>query len=65
MGRGYDSSTQGQLRTPVPTTDRERTFRAQQRRATTRQVATRAVDAQDCAFLLDVLGLHPSEGFAP
>lgn len=65
MPGGFDSSTQGQLRTPAATTDRERAQRALTRRAAVLTVATRAPDADDCALLLEALGLHPSEGLTP
>ncbi|EHK85654.1 hypothetical protein ACWGRK_01670 [Saccharomonospora azurea] len=34
----------------------------EQRRRAVRAVASAAVDAEDCAELLDALGLHPEEG---
>lgn len=62
MGRGYDGSSHGQLFLPGDHTERERAQKAAVRRAATRLVGTRAVDAADCALLLDMLGLNPSEG---
>ncbi|WP_084612337.1 hypothetical protein [Thermocrispum municipale] len=35
---------------------------AEQRRRATRAVAALSNDAQECAMLLDMLGLHPAEG---
>lgn len=35
---------------------------ASERRHATRQVAMLATDAEDCAMLLDMLGLDPAEG---
>jgi hypothetical protein len=39
-------------------------FAADQRRRAVRAVASAATDADDCALLLDALGLRPSEGLA-
>lgn len=62
MGRGYDSSNQSGLYVPEARTEREKALRAQTRRAATRVVAGRAGTAENCALLLDVLGLNPNEG---
>ncbi|HET6500406.1 MAG TPA: hypothetical protein VFG87_06540 [Amycolatopsis sp.] len=37
---------------------------AEQRRRAVRAIASAATDADDCATLLDALGLRPSEGLA-
>ena len=37
---------------------------AEQRRRAVRAIASAATDAEDCALLLDALGLRPSEGMA-
>lgn len=65
MGRGYDSSTQGQLYVPEARTAREKDLRAKTRRAATRVVAGRVSTADDLRHLLDVLGLDPTEGRTP
>lgn len=37
---------------------------AEQRRRAVRAIASAATDADDCALLLDALGLRPAEGLA-
>ncbi|UQS25625.1 hypothetical protein L1857_23880 [Amycolatopsis thermalba] len=50
----------------VPVTSAEDTeMIAAQRRRAVRAVASAAADAEDCALLLDALGLKPAEGITP
>ncbi|GAA3840356.1 MULTISPECIES: hypothetical protein [Amycolatopsis] len=50
----------------VPVTSAEDTeMIAAQRRRAVRAVASAAANAEDCALLLDALGLKPAEGIAP
>ncbi|NIH79901.1 hypothetical protein FHX45_005376 [Amycolatopsis granulosa] len=50
----------------VPVTSAEDTeLVAAQRRRAVRAVASAAENAEDCALLLDALGLKPAEGMAP
>ena len=65
MSRGYEGGSQTQLRPASHHTDREKALEVARRRAAVRMVATRAIDARDCATLLDLLGLHPGEGLNP
>jgi hypothetical protein len=64
MARGSDSlflrGGAESLRGWSATDDQE--LRHQERRRATRNVAALAHDAADCALLLDVLGLDPTEG---
>ncbi|WP_430732392.1 hypothetical protein [Amycolatopsis ruanii] len=50
----------------VPVTSAEDTeMIAAQRRRAVRAAASAAADAEDCALLLDALGLKPAEGITP
>jgi len=64
MGRG-DRDSQTQIRPASVRTPDEKTRERIRRRDAARAVATRALDAEDCALLLDMLGLHPNEGLTP
>lgn len=65
MGRGYDGSSQTGIRPASVNTPDEKTLERVRRRAAVRVVATHATDADDFLRLLDLLGLHPSEGRTP
>lgn len=65
MGRGYDGSSQTQIRPASVNTPDEKTRERARRHAAVRVVATRATDVDDFLRLLDLLGLNPSEGRAP
>lgn len=60
----YDQMNQSPLRPLVAVTEREQAAKTATRWAATRMVADRATGVDDCARLLDMLGLHPREGLA-
>ncbi|MBP2341075.1 hypothetical protein JOF41_007329 [Saccharothrix coeruleofusca] len=62
MSRGSDELFRGGVTATVWTSDAEQAFRQRERHRATRAVAALARDADDCALLLDALGLDPAEG---
>jgi hypothetical protein len=58
----HDDMNQSQIRPASANTPDEKTRLAATRGAAARTVADHAVDAVDCALLLDALGLRPGEG---
>jgi hypothetical protein len=65
MGRGYDSSTQGQLRPALTITEHEQAQKRKRHRNAVLCVATRATGPDDFLDLLGMLGLNPNEGRTP
>jgi hypothetical protein len=62
MGRGFDSSTQSQIRPAMNITEREQAEKRKRHRKAILCVAGRAAGPDEFLDLLDMLGLDPTEG---